>query len=537
MNKKKFIIKYYEWNFLNTILFYYIFFNLLKNISIWDNQKYIGYNFNHAIFTDQFKNKIWSLKKIPPKFFTHIQSFFQIYGVFIVNSYFKDNKNQPYYTFIILNELLTKKNKSLDGDVYVGIFYTLWIDKEKGIKKSKDLINVPLSNNKDFLFEKTKKYKQFSFSSKVIIKVIPLKNNLISKPDNNLFETFNELKLLKLNNELINRNICPFFIKVYNYFTSKMKQDYYENPNIKKYFYNHKKIKKLKSKISLLKKALVNINTSESYRQYKSILKTNLLKKKKVLHDLKSEFKNFGKKGLFIIMEFGEFNLKDYFQNKIIYDDIVYQLVFQILVACYSQSKFNKIVHFDLHGSNILINETNIIDYNYANYSFLIDNKKYTTNNLGLEIKLIDYGRSFILNKENKVTIYKKLIKQGERFFPKKFTTNNNKKILHNLKTIPLLSNYIYSFDIWRISSYLLILLKSLNLDTDLSKSNRLLKKIKSETEKKWIDELINPSSKKISKNYNQNEELLENLFYTKKQFRKKTSTLLNVKSFDLNKK
>lgn len=540
MKKKEITLKYYEFKLIDIILFNYIFFNLLKNSSLWSNEEYIGYDYKQKYrgWAKQFFEKTWSIQKIPPKFLIYVKSFFSIHGIFFQKKteIDQENKKKQSYTFIILNELLTKTNKSLDGDVYVGIFYSLIYFPDNNAKKDKNILTIPLNNNNNLLFEKKKLYPHFSFSCKVIIKVVPLKNDFI-KNTNNLFERFNELKLLKLNNELTNNNICPFFIKVYNYFIANMKQDYYENPNIKKYFYNRKKIKKLESKINILKKALISIDQTESYKKYKTAINNNLYKKKKVLNDLKSEFKNFGKKGLFILMESGEFNLKDYFQTHFIYDDIVYQLVFQILIACYCQSKYNKIIHFDLHGSNILINLTNIVDYNFANYSFKIKNKKYTTNNLGLEIKLIDYGRSYILNNDNKNIIYKKIIKQGQRFFPKKFNSKNIKKILTNLKTKSGLSNYIYSFDLWRISSYLLILIKSLNMEQNLLKSNHLLNKIKKETEKKWINELIDPSPGKIPKNYHQSIELLENLFYTKKQFRKKISQSIYIKSFNLDKK
>ncbi len=123
--------------------------------------------------------------------------------------------------------------------------------------------------------------------------------------------------------------------------------------------------------------------------------------------------------------------------------------------------------------------------------------------------------------KKNLLEIKNKFKKQIIRFFKNDFTSQENiEKFNNNLINKKNIKQYIYSFDLWRICHYLNHIISENSFD-NIDEFKNLLKILMHSTKKKCVDDIINPPEK-IDSNYFQAEEILENYFYTKKQFREK---------------
>ena len=162
-----------------------------------------------------------------------------------------------------------------------------------------------------------------------------------------------------------------------------------------------------------------------------------------------------------------------------------YSFIFQILSGIYAIHKLCSICHFDLHGGNILISKIESMDIGYIMLKiqiiiFLI---------LDIFLKIWDFGRSMIINKDNFKDIKLQIIHQCKRFYKEPFKKNPKleKKIYKklNMDNIKII---LFAFDIWRIKSYLYSKIKKESyLEIKFKKTLELLVNIKKDCENNWV--------------------------------------------------
>jgi len=297
------------------------------------------------------------------------------------------------------------------------------------------------------------------------LKLIPLINSESSKIMDLNYKSWKELYILKMIYNLIKNHNCPNVPIIYLYFIcTNCKINDYLNPNILKYYNNltiRKKIQNDKSKNDIFKK----------------------MEKKK----------GFGNNSLCILNELCDSSLKDILTNNYIEsinDTMFHSFIFQILSGIYSIHKLCNICHFDLHGGNILI--SNIEANGYWLYN--INNNDYYIPNYGYILKIWDFGRSMILNKDEFVDICSQIIHQCKRFYKEPFNKNPklDKKIFKKLNKTNI-RIILFAFDIWRIISYLYSKFKKDNyLSIKFKSTLELLANIKKDCENNWVHLMFN---------------------------------------------
>ena len=299
------------------------------------------------------------------------------------------------------------------------------------------------------------------------VKLIPLVNSESSKVMDLSYKSWKELYILKMIYNLIKNHNCPNVPIIYMYFVCKdcCKNDYL-NPNIKKY-YNNLKIRK-------------ELETNKE-TEVCDILKR--MEKKK----------GFGTSSLCILNELCDSSLKDIINAKYvenINDTMFYSFIFQILSGIYAIHKLCNICHFDLHGGNILISKIESNGF----WLYNVENNNYYIPNTGYILKIWDFGRSMIINKDNFKDIKLQIIHQCKRFYKEPFKKNPKleKKIYKklNMDNIRII---LFAFDIWRIISYLYSKIKKESyLEIKFKKTLELLVNIKKDCENNWVILLIN---------------------------------------------
>jgi len=299
------------------------------------------------------------------------------------------------------------------------------------------------------------------------LKLIPLVNSESSKVMDLSYKSWKELYILKMIYNLIKNHNCPNVPIIYMYFVCKdcCKNDYL-NPNIKKY-YNNLKIRK-------------DLETNKE-TEICDILKR--MEKKK----------GFGTSSLCILNELCDSSLKDIINAKYvenINDTMFYSFIFQILSGIYAIHKLCNICHFDLHGGNILISKIESNGF----WLYNVENNNYYVPNTGYILKIWDFGRSMIINKDNFKDIKLQIIHQCKRFYKEPFKKNPKleKKIYKKL-TIDNIKIILFAFDIWRIISYLYSKIKKESyLEIKFKKTLELLSNIKKDCENNWVILLLN---------------------------------------------
>ncbi len=111
-------------------------------------------------------------------------------------------------------------------------------------------------------------------------------------------------------------------------------------------------------------------------------------------------------------------SLKNFLKSNKKNSQLSFNILFQILTTLYAFKKFFNIVHSDLHFNNILVTLSPIKSNSF--YSYTIDNTTYYLPNLGVQIRIIDYGLFFIPGKMSQLwqeRYYSKLIKSNKYNF------------------------------------------------------------------------------------------------------------------------
>lgn len=300
------------------------------------------------------------------------------------------------------------------------------------------------------------------------IKFCPLTKIELTHMMNIEFKVWKELEILKILYGLLQQNISPNLPIIYFYcICSNMAKNDYSNPNIKK-FYNNKNIRiSIKDNIIDEKKAYI----------------LNRMNKKK----------DYGMNSLCIINELCDTTIKDILNDKheTHIDDFIFKsFIFQIISGIYTYIKYGNIVHFDLHGGNILISKIKPDKY----WVYNINNNIYYLYNYGYILKIWDFGRSYIIGKDSNEIIITQLKSQMIRFMDKIFDEDVK------LKTdmyITITNNNIhficFCFDLWRITSYILSKLnKTELLSYQYSNTIKLLDNIRKKCLYNWIYSLVN---------------------------------------------
>ena len=301
------------------------------------------------------------------------------------------------------------------------------------------------------------------------VKLIPLVNSESSKIMDLSYKSWKELYILKMIYNLIKNHNCPNVPIIYMYFVCKdcCKNDYL-NPNIKKYYNNLK-----------IRKELENNKETDIC----DILKR--MEKKK----------GFGTSSLCILNELCDSSLKDIINAKYvenINDNMFYSFIFQILSGIYAIHKLCSICHFDLHGGNILISKIESSGF----WLYNVENTNYYIPNTGYILKIWDFGRSMIINKDNFKDIKLQIIHQCKRFYKEPFKKNPKlEKKMYKKLNMDNIKIILFAFDIWRIISYLYSKIKKESyLEIKFKKTLELLANIKKDCENNWVILLINNS-------------------------------------------
>ena len=296
------------------------------------------------------------------------------------------------------------------------------------------------------------------------LKLIPLINTESNKIMDLNYKSWKELYILKLVYNLIKNHNCPNVPIIYLYFICKDCRDCdYLNPNILRYYNNLSIRNKLKND-----------------------------KEKKDLLDKMEKKKGFGTNSLCILNELCDSSLKDILSNNYIEginDTMFNSFIFQILAGVFAIHKISKICHLDLHGGNILI--SNIEKNGYWLYN--INGEDFYIQNSGYILKVWDFGRSMIICKDELHNLKLQIIHQAKRFFKEPFKNNSKlEKRIYKRLNMGNIGIILFSFDVWRIISYLYSKLKKDNyLSFKFKNTLNILTNIKNDSENNWIKLLV----------------------------------------------
>jgi hypothetical protein len=284
------------------------------------------------------------------------------------------------------------------------------------------------------------------------------------------YKVWKELEILKIIYGLLQINISPNLPIIYFYFIcNNMHKNDYNNPNIKK-FYNNRKIRKT------IKDSLTDENDTKAH------ILNRMIKKK-----------DYGMNSLCIANELCDMTIKDILNEKYVdkIDDFMFKsFMFQIISGIYSYVKHGNIAHFDLHGNNILISEITPDRY----WAYKINNKVYYVYNYGYLLKVWDFGRSYIINKDSNEVIITQLKSQMIRFMDKLFEEDPELKTdMYTTITSENIHLICFCFDLWRITTYILTkLYKNEYLSYKYADTIKLLKSIEKICTRNWIYGLVN---------------------------------------------
>ena len=458
-------------------------------------------------------NEIYKLNKIRyEKFFKNINKHFSSINLFWNMYYNNDELN-----IIIFNLYnLISNETNIEGEVFKATM--LYVKKKKITSKQSREFEFILDSDKNYKIYNNDKFKLIGFHIfQICFKLIPLSHKSNKDKNNINLKEWKEVYITEKLSDLVKDKICPFFVIYYNYlYCNNMKSKYYNNKHIQQIFSNKDKINTVKKNIGILESALKKIDSVGKYKKFKYLFQSELIKNKKNFKKISSEYKNFGQSAIFLQIEYCHSDLKKFLLKDNMNNTILFNILFQILYACLCMQKKLSILHLDLHANNILINNCLI-----EKYKFIINKKEYITLINGIIIKIIDFGKSYSFEFNKELEIKNKFKKQIIRFFKKDFeSTKDNEKFNNNLINKKNIKQFIYSFDLWRICHYLNYIISENSFD-NIDEFKNLLKILMHNTKKKCVDDIINPPEK-IDSNYFQAEEILENYFYTKKQFREK---------------
>jgi hypothetical protein len=311
---------------------------------------------------------------------------------------------------------------------------------------------------------------EFKKGYNLAIKFCPLTKTEVTKMMNINYKVWKELDILKTLYELLQNYISPNLPLIYLYFIChNMEKDDYNNPNIKK-FYNNQNIRKS------IKTNIIDENESKAH----------------VLSRMNKK-KDYGMSSLCIINELCDTTIKDILNEKNVdkIDDCTFKsFMFQIISGIYAYIKHGHIAHFDLHGGNVLVSNVKPDKYWY----YIINNQTYYVYNYGYLLKIWDFGRSYLLNKDPKEIIITQLKSQMIRFMEKIFKEDPElKKDMYNIITEENIDLICFCFDLWRITTYILSkLLKNEYLAYKYSDTIKLLKNIQKKCLYNWIGSLVN---------------------------------------------
>ena len=180
--------------------------------------------------------------------------------------------------------------------------------------------------------------KKLLYKKHISIKIIPLDSNDYMNMYNTKYNVWRELKSMYMMSKLITKRICPNFSMIYSHYICNS------------CVYKNKHLKDNKNKMCLL-----ILNEISQYN-----LKRWIIKKSK----------------------------ENINENKLI--KIWYNILFQIIVSIFCIQKKYQMIHRDLHWGNILVDEIKPGGY----WIYNIEGIKYYIPNIGILIKIWDFGKS-----------------------------------------------------------------------------------------------------------------------------------------------
>jgi hypothetical protein len=346
---------------------------------------------------------------------------------------------------------------------------------------------------------------------KCAIKIVPQK-----KIYNN-----NEIKIMETVSKFVENNICPNFNLFYTSFVCNHNSKYkFKNENIKNIIneLNH---------IDTYNKTLIKVNnllsnSSLKFKDYKNFVNIPKYQSKieSLIKNLGTEmkstldnYKNYNKNSIVILSELSDIDLNTFLsnnKNKKNISNILTSLVHQIILSLRFLNHNKNILHLDLHTGNILLNK--IRENGYWHYQDIVDNKEYANHyvmNEGYQVKIADFGRSYIIdrnNSSNNDAALSKVFKQLVRFFPMWFgdeTYDNFKKLLIKANNYKDIGNWCFYFDVWRILSsfYNSIEKNNIKIDSNLEEYFVNILQIMEQ----FIIQIISPLNTEKKKNISNN--------------------------------
>ena len=302
---------------------------------------------------------------------------------------------------------------------------------------------------------------------KAALKVIPLTYQESNNIKNIKYKSWKELYLLTCCYNIVqNYNTQNLPIIILYFICKNCNKDDYLNPNVTKYFNN----------LSIRKKIKKSNDSSD-----------------KLLYKKMEKRKGYGLSSLCVLNELCHDSIKGLLsvteEVEKISQEMFMSFIFQIINGLYAINKIYKIIHFDCHGGNILVSK--VISGGYWTYQ--VNNIVYYIPNHGYILKIWDFGRSLIIDKDPYIKLYDNIVLQCKRFFKSAFDNDSEleKKIYKYLSkdNIQLIG---YCFDIWRIISYIFSKLKKDSyLDYKFNDIIKLLNRIKKKCEQNWIIPLL----------------------------------------------
>jgi hypothetical protein len=240
----------------------------------------------------------------------------------------------------------------------------------------------------------------------------------------------------------------------------------FKNVNIVRRFKNKKIITNIKKNIIDIAGNIDQLDVSDNVQD---ALKLKYLPLKLNIENLDKT--DYGHGVLMLVIEKGDIDLSKYISSlqKISSIELM-SISFQILQALCTMHEYLGVVHLDLHLYNILIKYIQTTESKKTLFkTYKIFDKTYYVPNIGINIAIIDFGRSEFLYKMKPNEIANEALSQYN-FLASKSNAKSiefyNRVKRNVTKNINHYREYLKSFDVWRVFTELYIACKDI-ADTD----------------------------------------------------------------------
>jgi serine/threonine protein kinase len=329
------------------------------------------------------------------------------------------------------------------------------IKKQIGYKTSEDgeaheicFIDNEKNDVNEFLCESGNKYN-------IIAKLAPINKDALDNSKNITYFPWREDFINYLMGLILFNGISPYFCYYYGSYTCKNASQYmFKNVNIIRRFKNQSILTDIQKEIVVIGKKISQLEIA--YDEIESLLRKNKDLDAAISKKIKP---NYGHGVYTAFIERGGKDLYNYLEVLSgITNEFIYCISFQILQALIAMHETFNVIHMDLHLYNILVFEHDIKN-KYITYK--IYTQKFYVPLCGIDLRIIDFGRSMIVKYQKNEKLANEAREQYELFMGPNTGFDFYKKVLNNLnRNRKYYTECFKSFDVFRVFNELLHSLK-----------------------------------------------------------------------------